>query len=64
MFLLFKFVFCSVLLFALYKPVKLKNTHFRCLGFKIHPMAYQLQQQAAANFKAPLRSMAYNNGKR
>ncbi|XP_026324074.1 casein kinase II subunit beta [Hyposmocoma kahamanoa] len=30
-------------------------------GFKIHPLAYQIQQQAAANFKAPLRSLSYNN---
>lgn len=37
---------------------------YRLYGFKIHPMAYQMQQQAAANFKAPMRAMAYNNGKR
>ncbi|KAI8429344.1 hypothetical protein MSG28_000003 [Choristoneura fumiferana] len=36
----------------------------RLYGFKIHPLAYQIQQQAAANFKAPLRSLSYNNGKR
>ncbi|KAI8429340.1 hypothetical protein MSG28_000003, partial [Choristoneura fumiferana] len=34
----------------------------RLYGFKIHPLAYQIQQQAAANFKAPLRSLSYNNG--
>ncbi|CAB3259266.1 unnamed protein product [Arctia plantaginis] len=33
----------------------------RLYGFKIHPLAYQIQQQAAANFKAPLRSLSYNN---
>ena len=27
----------------------------RLYGFKVHPMAYQMQYQAAANFKAPLR---------
>merc|ERR1719411_211215 len=36
----------------------------RVYGFKIHPLAYQLQMQAAANFKAPMRTMSYNNGKR
>ncbi|KOB69793.1 Casein kinase 2 beta subunit [Operophtera brumata] len=36
----------------------------RLYGFKIHPLAYQIQQQAAANFKAPLRTLTYNNGKR
>ncbi|KAI8428578.1 hypothetical protein MSG28_007328 [Choristoneura fumiferana] len=36
----------------------------RLYGFKIHPLAYQIQIQAAANFKAPLRSLSYNNGKR
>ncbi|KPJ19976.1 Casein kinase II subunit beta [Papilio machaon] len=36
----------------------------RLYGFKIHPLAYQIQQQAAANFKAPLRNLSYNNGKR
>ena len=29
----------------------------RLYGFKIHPVAYQLQLQAAANFKMPSRSM-------
>jgi len=29
--------------------------YFRLYGFKIHPLAYQIQQQAAANFKAPAR---------
>lgn len=36
----------------------------RLYGFKIHPLAYQLQQQVAANFKAPIRGMNYGNGKR
>lgn len=37
---------------------------FRLYGFKIHPLAYQLQYQAAANFKMPMRGIGYNNGKR
>lgn len=35
----------------------------RLYGFKIHPLAYQIQQ-AAANSKPPQRSLSYNNGKR
>uniref|UniRef100_T1I5E7 Casein kinase II subunit beta n=1 Tax=Rhodnius prolixus TaxID=13249 RepID=T1I5E7_RHOPR len=48
-----------------YRP-KRPTTQFvpRLYGFKIHPLAYQIQQQAAANFKTPLRAMSYNNGKR
>ena len=38
--------------------------HSRLYGFKIHHLAYQIQQQAAANFKAPMRTMSYNSGKR
>lgn len=38
-------------------------TH-RLYGFKIHPLAYQLQYQAASNFKAPTMRMNYNGGKR
>lgn len=34
----------------------------RLYGFKIHPLAYQLQYQAAANFNAPMRSGGF--GKR
>lgn len=41
-----------------------KFLFIRLYGFKIHPLAYQIQQQAAANFKAPSRTMTYNNGKR
>lgn len=37
---------------------------FRLYGFKIHPLAYQLQYQAASNFKAPTMRMNYNGGKR
>jgi len=37
---------------------------FRLYGFKIHPLAYQIQQQSASTFKAPLRALNYNNGKR
>jgi casein kinase II subunit beta len=36
----------------------------RLYGFKIHHLAYQIQQQAAANFKAPMRTMSYNSAKR
>lgn len=38
--------------------------HDRLYGFKIHPLAYQLQHQAASNFKAPTMRMNYNGGKR
>ena len=36
----------------------------RLYGFKIHPIAYQVQQQSASTFKAPLRALNFNNGKR
>ena len=49
----------------LFRPKRPPNQFVpRLYGFKIHPMAYQLQQQAAANFKVPMRAMTYNNGKR
>jgi len=35
----------------------------RLYGFKIHNLAYQIQQQAAANVKTPLRLTSFN-GKR
>ena len=38
--------------------------YFRLYGFKIHPLAYQLQFQAAANFKVPMRGIGHNNSKR
>jgi len=48
-----------------YRPKRPINQFFpRLYGFKIHPLAYQLQQQAANSFKTPVRPMAYNNGKR
>lgn len=48
-----------------YRPKRPANQFVpRLYGFKIHPLAYQIQQQAAANFKAPMRTMTYNNGKR
>lgn len=48
-----------------YRPKRPANQFVpRLYGFKIHPMAYQIQQQAAANFKAPMRAINYNNGKR
>jgi len=48
-----------------YRP-KRPATQFvsRLYGFKIHPMAYQIQQTAAACFKTPLRTAPFNNGKR
>ena len=36
----------------------------RLYGFKIHPMAYVIQQNASSNYKAPLRALNYGNGKR
>ena len=43
-----------------YRPKKPNNSFVpRLYGFKIHPLAYQLQQQAAANFKQPTRGMGY-----
>lgn len=37
----------------------------RLYGFKIHPLAYELQSQAAANFKTrPLHNASYTNNKR
>ena len=43
----------------------LKNLSFdfRLYGFKIHPLAYNLQYQAASNFKMPMR-MSHSSGKR
>lgn len=55
-------------IFNVYIKLILDNNSFdifRLYGFKIHPLAYQIQQQAASTFKAPpLRTMTYNNGKR
>ncbi|KAH7986040.1 hypothetical protein HPB52_025237 [Rhipicephalus sanguineus] len=47
-----------------YRPKSHQSFVPRLYGFKIHPLAYQLQQQVAANFKAPIRGMNYGNGKR
>ncbi|KAG8297991.1 Casein kinase II subunit beta [Homalodisca vitripennis] len=45
-----------------YRPKRPANQFVpRLYGFKIHPLAYQIQQQAAANFKAPLRALNYGN---
>lgn len=35
----------------------LEPTDGRLYGFKIHPMAYQLQLQAASNFKSPVKTI-------
>lgn len=34
---------------------------FRLYGFKIHSLAYQIQLQAAGNFKMPLRTVNHEN---
>ncbi|XP_076755130.1 casein kinase II subunit beta isoform X2 [Xylocopa sonorina] len=48
-----------------YRPKRPTNQFVpRLYGFKIHPLAYQFQQQSASTFKAPLRAVNYNNGKR
>ena len=40
------------------------HSSLRLYGFKIHSVAYMIQHQAASTYKAPLRAMNYNNGKR
>ncbi|XP_077485190.1 casein kinase II subunit beta-like isoform X2 [Amblyomma americanum] len=48
-----------------YRPKSPTNKFVpRLYGFKIHPLAYQQEQQEAASFKAPVRAMNYGNGKR
>lgn len=49
-----------------HRPKKPTNCFIpKLFGFKIHPLAYQLQQQSGVNFKAPARGINYhNNGKR
>lgn len=42
------YVLSSVLNFCFY---------FRLYGFKIHPMAYQLQLQAASSYKSPVKTI-------
>jgi len=43
-----------------YRPKKPQQSFTaRLYGFKIHPLAYQLQQQAASNFKQPVRAIGY-----
>ncbi|XP_034951231.1 casein kinase II subunit beta-like [Chelonus insularis] len=47
-----------------YRPKQASNQFIpRLYGFKIHPLAYQIQQQSAETFKAPLHSIIYNNEK-
>lgn len=38
-------------------PYADNNDHYSLYGFKIHSLAYQIQLQAAANFKMPLRAV-------
>ena len=38
-----------------------KLSHYSLYGFKIHSLAYQIQLQAAASFKAPLRGVNVKN---
>ena len=38
--------------------------HLHLCGFKIHPLAYQLQYQAASDHEIPIQGIGYNNGKR
>ncbi|PVD21834.1 hypothetical protein C0Q70_17636 [Pomacea canaliculata] len=48
-----------------YRPKRPANQFVpRLYGFKIHPLAYQLQYQAAANFKMPMRGTSHPNSKR
>merc|ERR1712137_1430545 len=48
-----------------YTPKKPTNQFVpRLYGFKIHPLAYQIQQQGASNFKVPMRTVSYNNGRK
>lgn len=48
-----------------YRPKKPTNQFVpRLYGFKIHPLAYQIQQQGASNFKVPMRTVSYNNGRK
>ncbi len=47
-----------------YRPKRPAKFVPQLYGFKIHPLAYQVQQQAAANCKAPLRILPYNKWKR
>ncbi|XP_059176587.1 casein kinase II subunit beta-like [Physella acuta] len=48
-----------------YRPKRPANQFVpRLYGFKIHSLAYQLQYQAATNFKMPLRGTGHPNSKR
>ncbi|XP_037039334.1 casein kinase II subunit beta isoform X1 [Bradysia coprophila] len=48
-----------------YRPKRPTNQFVpRLYGFKIHSLAYQIQLQAAANFKIPLRGVNFKNGNR
>uniref|UniRef100_A0A1B0DRH0 Casein kinase II subunit beta n=5 Tax=Phlebotominae TaxID=7198 RepID=A0A1B0DRH0_PHLPP len=48
-----------------YRPKRPTNQFVpRLYGFKIHSLAYQIQLQHAANFKAPQRAVNYKNGNR
>uniref|UniRef100_A0A1I8HRW8 Casein kinase II subunit beta n=1 Tax=Macrostomum lignano TaxID=282301 RepID=A0A1I8HRW8_9PLAT len=48
-----------------YRPKRPANQFVpRLYGFKVHPLAYQLQYQAAASFKVPPARGSYGNAKR
>ena len=36
--------------------------HLHFSGFKFHPLAYQLQYQAASDHEIPIQGIGYNNG--
>lgn len=48
---------CFELLFTLELTDGTSTASYRLYGFKIHPMAYQLQLQAASNFKSPVKTI-------
>lgn len=46
-----------LLLVTLCRSLNFPAFSFRLYGFKIHPMAYQLQLQAASTFKSPVKTI-------
>lgn len=51
------FISCSICTWRLYPIYDDNNNDYSLYGFKIHSLAYQIQLQAAANFKMPLRAV-------